>query len=337
MSMIERAIPSESFFPPDLETGSIIRTRAAAVPAGFEQAHHFAGEDSLPLPVLPPSLLESFAREALEEDVGGLDLTSEALIPPQVRARAAIVAREAGIVSGLPLAEAVFSIQDPEVVFRSAFRDGVRVDAGTVVASVSGGALSLLAAERVVLNFLQRLSGIATMTNRYVESVEGTGARILDTRKTTPGLRILEKYAVRCGGGWNHRLGLHHGVMIKDNHRAILKKSGVALADALGRARTELPGGTMVEIEADTAEEVGEALSVGADIILLDNMEAEEMAAAVAKIGGRALTEASGGITLEGVRRVAETGVDFISVGALTHSARSLDWALDIEIESRKR
>jgi len=228
-------------------------------------------------------------------------------------------------VAGLPVAALVFARLSPDVVFRALVRDGERCPAATAVAEVSGPAWAVLGGERLALNFLQRLSGIATATARLVDKVAGTRARIVDTRKTTPGLRVLEKYAVRCGGGFNHRFGLYDGVLIKDNHLALAG----GIARAVRAARERAPHTVRVEVEVEDLHGVAAALEAGADIILLDNMDVATMARAVAMVNGRALTEASGGISGETVAAVAATGVDFISVGALTHSVRSLDIGLD--------
>jgi nicotinate-nucleotide pyrophosphorylase (carboxylating) len=268
--------------------------------------------------------LERVALAALAEDVGEGDVTTEATVDADATGSAHLVVKEPGVVCGLDVAEAVFRAVDPELRFERIVDDGTVVAAGTAVAHVAGPGRAILTGERTALNFLARLSGIATLTRRYVDAVEGTGAGILDTRKTTPGLRALEKHAVACGGGRNHRFGLDDGVLVKDNH---LRAAGsVATAVERLRASTSLP----VEVECDTLEQVEEALAAGADAILLDNMTPGRLRDAVALVGGRARLEASGGITLENVRTVAETGVDEISVGALTHSARSLDVSLEL-------
>jgi nicotinate-nucleotide pyrophosphorylase (carboxylating) len=268
--------------------------------------------------------LERAVYAALAEDVGEGDVTTEATVDSEAVGTAELVLREAGVVCGLGAAEAVFRALDPDVSFEPLVEEGAVVDRPGVVALVSGPERAILTGERTALNFLGRLSGIATVTRRYVDAVAGTGVAILDTRKTTPGLRALEKYAVACGGARNHRFGLDDGVLVKDNH---LRASGSIETALEGlRAATDLP----VEVECDTLEQVSEALDAGADAILLDNMTLDELRAAVALAGGRARLEASGGITLENVRAVAETGVDEISVGALTHSARSLDVSLEL-------
>jgi nicotinate-nucleotide pyrophosphorylase (carboxylating) len=215
------------------------------------------------------------------------------------------------------------------VTWQPLLADGAPVAAGAIVAAISGPAASLLTGERLALNYLQRLSGIATLTARYVQALSGTAARLVDTRKTTPGLRSLEKYAVRCGGGSNHRHGLSDGMLVKDNHVAILRQQGVTLRDVVARARAGAPHSLRVEVEVDRLDQIEDAIAGGADVILLDNMPPATLAEAVRLIAGRALTEASGGITLAGIRACAATGVDLISVGALTHSAPALDIALD--------
>ena len=261
-------------------------------------------------------------RAWLAEDLGDGDVTTEAVVQADARCAARVLLKEPGVVCGLAAVDAVFRVVDPELEWEALHEDGERLDP-CELAQLSGRARAILSGERLALNLLARLSGIATLTRRFVDAVEGTGATILDTRKTTPGLRALEKEAVRCGGGENHRLGLFDAILIKDNH--LLFASG--LGDAVERARaTGLP----VEVECDTLDQVREALAVGADRILLDNMSPAELGEAVALTGGRAELEASGGVTLTTVRGIAETGVDFVSIGALTHSARSLDVSLEV-------
>jgi nicotinate-nucleotide pyrophosphorylase (carboxylating) len=260
-------------------------------------------------------------RAWLAEDLGEGDLTSDALVPEDATAVASILLKERGVVSGLEVARAVFAELDPNVRFDPLTADGEQTEGE--IARLEGRARALLGGERLALNLLGRLSSIATLTQRYVEAVADTGAEILDTRKTTPGLRTLEKYAVRCGGGRNHRLALDDGILIKDNHLRVAGPIGAAaeLAQATGAE---------VEIECDTLEQVEEALAAGADVILLDNMPPGQLRRAVATTAGRARLEASGGITIDTIREVAETGVDAISVGALTHSVRALDIALEV-------
>jgi nicotinate-nucleotide pyrophosphorylase (carboxylating) len=268
-------------------------------------------------------------RAALAEDVGLGDVTTLATVPADAVASAVMVAREPLVVCGLSLAEAVFREVAAGLDLAATARDGQRAARGQALLNVHGPARAILTAERVALNFVQRLSGIATLTARFVEAVAGTRAQILDTRKTTPGWRHLEKYAVQCGGGVNHRIGLFDRILIKDNHLAALRSEQPnAIEAAVRRARAQYPKLT-VEVEADTLEQAGQACQAGADVVLLDNLSITELRAAVRLIAGRAKTEASGGVTLETVRAVAETGVDFISVGALTHSAPAADIALD--------
>jgi nicotinate-nucleotide pyrophosphorylase (carboxylating) len=290
-------------------------------------AHGFAWEEGLHFP-LTRKELAAVVTAALEEDDTRHDITTAATVKSNRRARCRLVARQAGVVAGLPLACEAFEQLDPAVTMRVEHPDGSRVGAQTPVMFLSGHAHGLLSAERVALNFMQRLSGIASITARYVDAIAGTRAHILDTRKTTPLLRRLEKYAVRAGGGLNHRMDLASAVLIKDNHLAALDGD---IALAVSRARAVAPAGIKVEVECDTLDQVRTAIDAGADIILLDNMQLLELREAVKLVDGRAVTEASGGITLETVRLVAETGVDWISVGALTHSAPALDLALDFD------
>lgn len=268
---------------------------------------------------------------ALEEDVGSGDITTLSAVPPSAAAQAVMLAREALVVAGVPVAEAVFARVSPALRTERAAAEGEALQPGRALLRVSGPAGAILTAERVALNFVQRLSGIATLTRQFVDAIQGTRARILDTRKTTPGLRRLEKYAVTCGGGHNHRFGLFDQVLLKDNHLAALRReSAHPIALAVERARRQYPG-RPVEVEAETLEQVDEAVGAGADIILLDNMNLVQLRLAVQHVKGRARTEASGGVNLGSVRQIAETGVDFISVGAITHSARAMDIALDFE------
>jgi nicotinate-nucleotide pyrophosphorylase (carboxylating) len=272
--------------------------------------------------------LRALVKSALEEDDAFNDLTTIATVVSDRHARGRLVARATGVLCGVPLAVEAFRQLDDKVTIRVDHEDGARLEPGDSVLYLSGHARALLAAERVALNFMQRLSGIASITARYVDAVRGTRARILDTRKTTPGWRLLEKYAVRAGGGTNHRLTLSSAVLIKDNHLAAVDGDvGVAVR----RARDLAPKGTKVEVECDRIEQVRAAVDADADIVLLDNMTPAQMTECVALVNGRAITEASGGVNLDTVRAIAETGVDWISVGALTHSAPSLDLALDFE------
>ena len=268
--------------------------------------------------------LERVVYAALAEDVGAGDVTTEATVEADAVGTAEILLKEDGIVCGLDAAEAVFRALDSDVRFEALVEDGTPVERMTVVAVVSGPLRAILTGERVALNFLGRLSGIGTLTRRYVDAVAGTGVAILDTRKTTPGLRLLEKHAVACGGGKNHRFGLDDAVLVKDNHLAAAGSIHAAVERL--RAATDLP----IEVECDTLAQVSEALAARVDAILLDNMKPDELAAAVALARGQARLEASGGVTLESIRTIAETGVDEISIGALTHSARSLDVSLEL-------
>lgn len=277
---------------------------------------------------LPPLLYEPLVRAALQEDLGRAgDLTTDAIVPADQMADGTVLVRREGRVAGLDVALSAFRHLDPGAHFRVLAGDGADVPAGQAIACVRATARALLSAERVALNFLGRLSGIATATRDVVRRVEGTGARIVCTRKTTPGLRALEKYAVRVGGGGNHRFGLDDAILVKDNHRALA--GGVAAAVA--RVRACASHLAKVEVEVDTLAELREALDLGVDVVLLDNMKPDRLREAVALARGRARTEASGGITPENVREAAETGVDMISLGFLTHSAPSLDVSLEIE------
>lgn len=264
-------------------------------------------------------------RRALEEDIGSGDV-SAALFPESANAHAVILAKQSGIVAGLPVAESVFRQLDEQLNWKAGKQDGEKVGGGETVVELSANLHAILGGERTVLNFLQRMSGIATMTHRFVQAVAGTKAKILDTRKTVPGLRVLDKYAVRAGGGSNHRFGLYDGVMLKDNH---IRAAG-SIVNAVRTMREQIPPTLKVEVEVTTLKEVEEALSAGAEIIMLDNMSPTEMQKAVQLIEGRALVEASGGVSLENVREIAATGVDWISVGALTHSVRALDLSLEV-------
>ncbi len=276
--------------------------------------------------------LQTAVRAALQEDLGGGDATTLATVPESARARAALVAREPLVLAGQACAGAAFRELSAEVVIESRLADGAWAGRGCTLLTVSGPARALLSAERVALNFVQRLSGVATLTAHYVTAIQGTRAQLLDTRKTTPGWRRLEKYAVACGGGRNHRFGLFDLILIKDNHLAALRhEQPNAIAAAVARARARYPG-LKVEVEADHLDQVRQALAAGADTILLDNMTNAQLRESVALVAGRAQTEASGGVNLETIRGIAETGVDFISVGALTHSARAVDIALDFEV-----
>ncbi len=266
-------------------------------------------------------MIDRMIEQALLEDIHTGDITTKAVVPQRRPANARLIAKEDLVVAGLSIAGRVFSRLEPGVVYSQSCSDGDHLEKGTVMATLSGDAADLLMGERVALNLLQRMCGIATLTSRFVAAVSGTKARIVDTRKTTPGLREIEKYAVRIGGGINHRTGLYDGVLIKENHIA----AAGGISEAIRRARAYIPHTLKIEIETETLAQVDEALTAGADIIMLDNMTLEQMRTAVATIAGRAVVEASGGVSLETVRAIAETGVDIISVGALTHSPRAMD------------
>lgn len=265
-------------------------------------------------------------EEWLDEDIGFGDITTTSTIPETEQGRGILYAKEAGIVAGLPIAQLVFEVIDPTLTFAPRVEEGTAVSKGESIAEVSGSVQSILTGERLALNLLQRLSGIATRTHEFVQAIEGTKARVVDTRKTTPGLRLLEKYAVRIGGGHNHRYALYDAVMIKDNH---IKGAG-GIKQAVEAARQAIPHTMKIEVETESMTQVEEALLAGADIIMLDNMSLELMKEAVQFIAGRAIVEASGGVNLDTIRAIAETGVDVISVGALTHSIRALDISLDL-------
>ena len=276
------------------------------------------------------SEIEAVVDRALAEDLGAGDPTTESIIAPDVQGRGVIVARSDGVLAGVDAARLVFERVDSSVEFKSLMADGSKLEPESFVAEATGTVSSILRAERTALNFLQHLSGIATETARYVKAVEGYPARILDTRKTVPGLRVLEKYAVRMGGGSNHRMNLGDGILIKDNHIIAGRRSGLDLGDVVKKAREGAPHTLRIEVEVESLDQAREALDAGAEILLLDNMGLEQMAEAGRLAHGRALTEASGGIRLENVMDVAATGVDLISVGALTHSAEALDLSLDL-------
>jgi len=276
--------------------------------------------------------VESLIDQALAEDAASNDVTSDALIPADFQAEAHIRAKATGILAGVDVALAVFRRLDPALQTAALLTDGSKLYPGSEIARIQGSAASILQAERTALNFLQRMCGIATETARYVEAVKGLKARIVDTRKTAPGLRELDKYAVRTGGGHNHRLNLADGILVKDNHIAALRAQGIGLKGVVRRALERAPHTLKVEVEVTTVEAAREALEAGAHIIMLDNMPLDAIRKVVEAVGERALLEASGGVCLENVRTVAETGVDLISVGALTHSPRALDISLDMEM-----
>jgi nicotinate-nucleotide pyrophosphorylase (carboxylating) len=281
--------------------------------------------------LLPPDLVNRLVQEALAEDLGPGDATTLAMIPPETNATAFMRTREPVVVAGLQFAEAAFRKLSPNLTVKWHSRDGKSEPTDSTLLEVSGSARAILSAERVALNFVQRLTGIATMTAAYVREVIKFAVQVLDTRKTTPGWRQLEKYAVKCGGGVNHRMGLFDLIMIKDNHLAVLNgEPAGAIASAVAKARAAHPH-LRVEVEADSIDQVRQAIDARADIILLDNMQPAELREAVKLVGGRCETEASGNVTLASIRVIAETGVDYISVGALTHSARAVDIGLDFE------
>ena len=282
--------------------------------------------------LLTPEIHDLIDR-ALQEDLSIGDATTDALVPPELQATATLFAKQPGVLCGVDVAAAVFRRLDPSLTVEPALRDGDVMEWGSVALRASGSAAHLLTAERTAVNFMQHLSGVATLTAVYVEAVKGTGATIIDTRKTLPGLRSLEKHAVRCGGGHNHRQNLGDGILIKDNHIAALRGHGMSLGDIVRQAHRRASHTIKVEVEVTTLEEAEEALDAGAQLLLLDNMPPELMRRAVELNRGRAVLEASGGINLDTVRTVAETGVDLISVGALTHSAPSVDISMDIAYE----
>ncbi len=279
---------------------------------------------------LPKNQLDRVIDNALAEDLGSGDVTTSALIPPDLAGEASLLVKENGVLAGMEIAAEVFQRVEPSLRVEVLLQDGTQVKPGDVAGRISGSVSGILKAERTALNFLQRLSGVASLTARYVEAVVGTSAKIYDTRKTTPGLRLLEKYAVRMGGGQNHRLDLADAVLIKDNHINALRARDMSLEEIIDRARDKTPAGMTIEVEVTSAAEAGDALKAGADIIMLDNMNADEMTRVIGMVAGRAKIEASGGVTLENVRQVAMTGVDMISVGALTHSYKALDISLEL-------
>ena len=276
--------------------------------------------------------IDRIVGAALDEDAPWGDLTSEALIPEAATATAELVAREPGVLSGIEVFAAAFRLVDARIAVERRAADGEAFDAGQVLARVTGPARGILTAERVALNLVQRMSGVATLTARYVDAVAGTRARIVDTRKTTPGLRSLERQAVRDGGGRNHRRSLSDAVMAKDNHLAVLTAGGQDLATALRAARERMPHTAHLEVEVDRLDQIDAVVAGGADTIMLDNFDLADLRDGVARIGGRAVVEASGGVSLDTVAGIAATGVDVISVGALTHSVRALDLGLDVTV-----
>ncbi|PZE33801.1 carboxylating nicotinate-nucleotide diphosphorylase [Curtobacterium sp. MCLR17_055] len=281
---------------------------------------------------IPPHALRRVIETALEEDAPWGDVTSETLIPTEATATATLGAREPGVLSGGAVFVAVMHAVDPAIHTVVHVADGTRFVAGDVLATVTGSARAVLRAERVALNLVQRMSGIATTTAAHVAAAAGTSARIVDTRKTTPGLRALERYAVRCGGGHNHRTSLSDAVLAKDNHLAVLLAGGIGIGDAIAQARQRLGHTVHVEVEVDRIDQIEPVVAAGVDTIMLDNFTPDELVTGVGIVAGRALVEASGGVSLDTVAAIAATGVDVISVGALTHSARALDLGLDIDV-----
>jgi nicotinate-nucleotide pyrophosphorylase (carboxylating) len=280
---------------------------------------------------LSETQLDAIIDLALEEDTAHGDITSKALIPPDLSGKASLLVKEKGVLAGIDIAVRVFHRVDPSLKIDVLIKDGEAIKRGDIAGTIAGSVASILKAERVALNFLQRLSGIASLTARHVAEARGFPAQIYDTRKTTPGLRLLEKYAVRSGGGHNHRMHLGDAVLIKDNHIAALRSMGMNLKDIVAKARQNAPAGITIEVEVTSIKEALAALKAGADIIMLDNMKIDDMRQVVNQVSGRVKIEASGGITLGNVRRVAMTGVDMISIGALTHSYRALDISLEME------
>jgi nicotinate-nucleotide pyrophosphorylase (carboxylating) len=280
------------------------------------------------------SAIDDVIRRALDEDAPWGDLTSEVFLPADARATAALVARESGVLSGIAVFTRVFEIVDADTRALPLARDGERFAAGAELARVDGSARAVLRAERIALNLTQRMTGIATLTARYVEAVAGTRARIVDTRKTTPGLRALERQAVRDGGGHNHRFSLSDAVLAKDNHLAVLAASGASIGDAIRTARERLGHTTHLEVEVDRLDQIEPVVAAGVDTIMLDNFTLDELRQGAALVAGRALVEASGGVNLDTVAAIAATGVDVISVGALTHSPRALDLGLDVRVSA---
>ena len=286
--------------------------------------------------LLPEEEVDNIIDLALAEDISHGDVTSEALIPTELQGKASILVKAEGILAGGEVAQRVFLKVDPSLMVEVLIRDGAKVHSGDIVATIFGSVVSILKAERVALNFLQRLSGIASQTAQYIAKTHGFIVSITDTRKTTPGLRLLEKYAVRMGGGQNHRFHLGDGILIKDNHLVVLRALGMSLRDIIARAKHNAPQGLKVEVEVNTTQEAVDAVEAGVDIIMLDNMSPDEMRRIVGLISGQVKIEASGGITLENIRPVAMAGVGTISIGALTHSPKALDISLELEPQTLK-
>ena len=285
---------------------------------------------------LQPSKIDTIIDLALAEDISHGDVTSEALIPPDLHGKASLLIKAKGVLAGGEIAGRVFLRVDPSLTVDMLIKDGARVQPGDIVATISGKVISILKAERTAINFLQQLSGIATMTSQYITETRGCDVVITETRKTAPGLRLLQKYAVRMGGGQNHRLHLGDGVLIKDNHLVALCALGMSLKDIVTRAKQNAPRGLKIEVEVNTIQEAIDAVEGGADIVMLDNMSLDEMRRVVGLIPQHIKTEASGGITLDNVRSAAMTGVNTISIGALTHSLKALDISLELEPQTLK-
>jgi len=285
---------------------------------------------------LPQAKIEHIIDLALTEDISHGDITTSLLVPPGLQGQAKLLVKAEGVLAGIGIARQVFLKVDPSLRFEITAKDGEQVKAGDIIATISGSVASILQAERVALNFLQRLSGIAAQTAQHVAKTQGLAVKITDTRKTTPGLRALEKYAVLMGGGHNHRLNLGDGILIKDNHLAALRALGMGIKEIVAKAKEEAPPGSKVEIEVTNEREALDAAQAGADIIMLDNMSQEDMRHVVSLLPGHIIIEASGGITLDNVQTTAMTGVDTISIGALTHSPQALDISLELEPQTLK-
>ena len=285
---------------------------------------------------LPEEQVDHIISLALAEDIGHGDVTSEILIPSQLQGKASILVKAEGVVAGGEVAKKVFLRVDPSLRVKVLIKDGAKVKSGDIVATITGRVASILKAERVALNFLQRLSGIASQTAQYIAKTGGLDVKITDTRKTTPGLRLLEKYAVRMGGGQNHRFHLGDGILIKDNHLVALRALGMSLKDIVAKAKQNAPQDMKVEVEVNTTQEALDAVEAGADIIMLDNMSPDEMCHVASLIPSQVKIEASGGITLANVQAAAKTGVNLISIGALTHSSKALDISLELEPQTLK-
>jgi nicotinate-nucleotide pyrophosphorylase (carboxylating) len=286
--------------------------------------------------LLPEEEVDNIIDLALAEDISHGDVTSEALIPSELQGKASILVKAEGVLAGGEVAKKVFLKVDPSLKVEVLIKDGTKVKSGDIAATIVGRVVSILKAERVALNFLSRLSGIASQTAQYIARTQGLNVKITDTRKTTPGLRLLEKYAVRMGGGQNHRFHLGDGILIKDNHLAVLRALGMSLKDIVAKAKQNAPQGLKVEVEVNTTQEALDAVEAGADIIMLDNMSPDEMRHAASLIPSQVKIEASGGITLDNVQTAAETGVNLISIGALTHSSKALDMSLELETQTLK-